>query len=162
MPTVLFDDGFTQKEKTILSKTFKSNCEHLGITERDCTVAVRRENIGPRRHLGTMSCLAPDHFMVVLNKNGFNLFEGISVLGHEATHIKQYLNGELKDVHEGCNWCGQHFPRFICNSPVAYQDLPWEREAFELQPKLHRHAIDVLERHEAKHVLDVSRFAYEH
>ena len=164
MPTILFDDGFTQKEKTILTKTFKSNCKHLGITERDCTVAVRRANIGPKNHLGSMGCLTSDYFMVVLNANGFNLFEGISVLGHETTHIAQYLRGDLSDVQEqegGCNWCGQYFPKFICTSDVAYKDLPWEREAFELQPKLHKHSIDALERHEVGYVLDVSRFAFE-
>lgn len=158
MATVLFDDNFTEKEKVILTKTFRANCEHLDITNRDCTVTVRREDIGPKKQLGSMRQLTPDHFLVLLNSTGFNLFEGISVFGHEMVHVAQYLRGDLTDEREGCGWRGQLFPSLICQ--VIYKELPWEQEAFELQPKLHRHSIDSLHRAEVQHVLDVSRHAY--
>ncbi len=161
MPTIIFDDNFNNKEKVILSKTFKANCEHLDITNHDCTVIVHRQHLGKKGHQGSMSRLASDHFLVLLNSNGFNLFEGISVLGHEAVHIAQYLRGDLGDDHNGCNWRGQHFPRFICEASAAYQHLPWEKEALGLQHQLHKHAIDTLPRTELGHVLDASRFAFE-
>src|SRR5712675_2446103 len=92
-----FSDAFTDKEHNILAKTFQANCQHLGIDDADCTVLIHRHMLGPKRKQGVMSCLAPDKFLVMLNSEGINLFEGISVLGHEAVHIRQYLRGDLSD-----------------------------------------------------------------
>src|SRR6266852_2847576 len=156
MPTIIFDDNFNNKEKVIHSKTFKANCEHLDITNHDCTVIVHRQHLGKKGHQGSMSRLASDHFLVLLNSNGFNLFEGISVLGHEAVHIAQYLRGDLNDNEQGCCWRGQVFPKFICEASENYQHLPWEREAFDLQPKLHKRSLDILPRVDLKHVVDAS------
>lgn len=159
MPTVLFDDNFDDKEKVILAKTFKTNCKHLNIDGADCTVTIRREFNQRKNKQGWMTRIGADHFLVMLNSNGFNLFEGISILGHEVVHIAQYLRGDLTDDAANCIWRGQHFPAFLCE--LIYQELPWEREAFELQPKLHKHAIDALPRAEQKHVAKVSRHAFE-
>lgn len=158
MPTILFDDNFTAKEKVILMKTFKANCERLGITRYDCTVTVRREDIGRKSKQGAMTRVGPDHFLVLLNSNNFNLFEGISVLGHEMVHVHQYLRGDLTDSYAGCHWRGQVFPSLVCE--ILYEDLPWEKEAFGLQPALHKHAVDTLSREEGKYVVEVSRFAF--
>lgn len=160
MTTVHFSDAFTDKEKTILAKTFQANCQHLGISDANCIVAIHRKVLGPKRHQGSMAHVSPNMFVVFLNSEGFNLFEGISVLGHEAVHIRQYLRGDLSDDKQGCNWRGQHFPRFICEASATYQHLPWEREAFDLQPKLHTRSLDTLPRAELKHVVEVSQHAY--
>src|SRR5258705_381862 len=137
MVTMHLSDDFTAKEQDILAKTFHANCQHLGIADADFSVSVQRKVIGPKRRQGAMKQVTPNTFLVLLNKEGFNLFEGISVLGHEAVHIRQYLNGDLSDHSEGCCWRGTIFPKFICEATETYQHLPWEREAFELQPKLH-------------------------
>lgn len=160
MITTHFSDAFTDKEKAILAKTFQANCQHLGINDDNCIVAIHRKELGPKRHQGSMARVGPELFVVFLNSEGFNLFEGISVLGHEATHIRQYLRGDLSDDNHGCNWRGQHFPRFICEASETYRDLPWEQEAFDLQPKLHTRSLDTLPRTDLKHVIEASEHAY--
>src|SRR5258705_7702262 len=82
---VFFSDDFTVKEKSILAKTFTANCQHLGIS--GCTVLIHRKMLGPKQHQGSMAHVGPNRFGVWLNSEGFNLFDGISVLGHEAVHI---------------------------------------------------------------------------
>jgi hypothetical protein len=159
MATILFDDNFSQKEKVILTKTFKANCERLDIDKRDCTVTVRRDHNDRKSQQGMMTRLSPDHFLVVLNSNSFNLFNGISVLGHEVVHVAQYLRGDLTDDERGSYWCGQHFPGFLCE--IIYEHLPWEKEAFELQPKLHEHSLKTLSTDELIHVRDTSRHAFQ-
>src|SRR6267142_4058088 len=69
-----FSDAFTDKEKTILVKTFQANCQHLGIDDANCTVAIHRKELGPKRHQGSMAHIAPNMFVVLLNSEGFNLF----------------------------------------------------------------------------------------
>ena len=159
MATILFDDDFTAKERVILSKTFKANCERLNIAKHDCTVSVRRVHMDNKNRLGAMTQLAPDQFLVILNTKAFNLLEGISVLGHEMVHVAQYLRGDLADDKGNCVWQGEAFSSLTCQ--MFYKDLPWEKEAFELQPKLHKHALDALPHAELGHVIDVSRFAFE-
>src|SRR6266852_4125055 len=107
MSTTHFSDDFTAKEQNILAKTFQANCQHLGIGEADWSVIISRKKLGPKQHQGSMARVGPNTFVVMLNSNGFNLFEGISVLGHEAVHIAQYLRGDLNDNEQGCCWRGQ-------------------------------------------------------
>ena len=152
-----FSDAFTAKEKIILAKTFQTNCQHLGINDANGIVAIHRKMLGPKQHQGSMTQVASNIFIVWLNSEGFNLFEGTSVLGHEAVHIAQYLRGDLSDHGEGCCWRGTIFPKFICEARETYQHLPWEREAFDLQPKLHTRSLDALPRRDLKHVVDVSK-----
>lgn len=157
MPTLNFDDGFDKMERIILTKTFRANCDRLGIKDRDCSVALRRGHLGAEMHQGKMTMIEPDQFLIILNANGFNLFEAISTLGHETVHIAQHLRGDMVDAPgaEGITWKDQFFPTEVFTR--MYQHLPWEREAFKLQPELHKHALDQLSREDSLHVIKASR-----
>ena len=58
----------------------------------------------------------------------------ITCVLHELVHVKQHLKKELKDVNHGCfsMWKGS----VIHLDDTNYYDLPWEKEAYELQEVL--------------------------
>jgi hypothetical protein len=159
MPTLNFDGNFSAKERKILSRTFRSNCNELGISKCDCSVALRKDPIGSPRHRGFILTPEPDQFIVVLNRNFFNLYEAISTLGHEAVHIKQTIEGKLVDCEGGCLWNKNFIPREIAESEIFYDMLPWEQEATKLQSTLHKQAVHSLPLEDVKHVMEIAKAA---
>lgn len=69
-------------------------------------------------------------FTLAVNPNQ-SLEEIERTVFHEMVHVKQYVRGELKEkfnpVHRRF-WKGELVPE-----EVAYLELPWEAEAFEMQ-----------------------------
>jgi hypothetical protein len=64
-------------------------------------------------------------------KKGLTLYQLITTVCHEMTHVKQYATGELKEVNYGAKWKGRLF-----KDSMAYNKLPWEKEAFKLEKEL--------------------------
>jgi hypothetical protein len=169
MPTLNFDDSFNRKERIILLRTFKSNCQELGIAGRDCTVTLRRANLGAPEmvapgvmamHEGAITRVDDDHFIIIMNKVRFSLFHATSTLGHEVVHLHQYLRDDMRNVkhsvtgEEGTWWKGKVFPEDVCNCREAYRHLPWEKEAFDKQPQLHDSAMRSLPVEDLYHIRD--------
>jgi hypothetical protein len=141
MPTFIFDDNFSQNEKRILAKCCKTHVTELGIHDRDCTVTIKKTKL-PSDIDAQMGSFEPGYFAFEINSKGYHLSKAISSLGHELVHLRQFLLGHMKgDDQGGCFWKGQHIPNYICQCGLFYRDLPWEQEAWELQPKLHAKAI---------------------
>ena len=62
-------------------------------------------------------------------KKGMSLFDLISTVCHEMVHVKQYARGELRYIASGTRlWKAK-----IISDKVEYMDLPWEKEAFEME-----------------------------
>jgi hypothetical protein len=155
MPTLLVDEkSFSPTEKRILTKTFNSNCRDLGISGHDCSVELRKVDLGERNKHGGVNRLTPDRFLIVLNSNGFELFDASSALGHEAVHIGQYLKGTMAEDPDGTFWEGNFYPTFL-HKPL-YDQLPWEKDAFGKQGKLHKRALRNLLPDEVHHVFNSS------
>jgi hypothetical protein len=168
MPTLNFDDSFIDKERIILRRTFKSNCKDLGIDGRDCTVTLRRADLGaPQRignlvkvHEGAMAKIDEDHFLIQVNGAAWSLLHAISALGHEAVHLHQYLRGDMEDVQHkvtkqgGIRWRGKVFTEDVCTCEAMYRDLPWEQEAFGRQPDLFDTAMRALPVDELYYIKD--------
>lgn len=78
----------------------------------------------------------PRKFKIVLSdKTTKTAF--ITTLMHEMVHIKQYVNGDLKDFKSGAiKWKNQIFENEE-KSPLEQQKLPWEKEAYELSDELY-------------------------
>lgn len=152
MPTIAFDSGFSKLEKTILSKTFKANCQKLGLHKHDFFVQVRKADIGPPQHYARVAHPGgKDFFHVEINENGFNLFDASSSLGHETIHMKQYVSGALKDDRRGGSyWHDAHYDPLIVM--ISGNDVPWEQEAWALQGEVHKHAVASLTPEERKHI----------
>ena len=73
----------------------------------------------------------PREFLIEVN----NMYRDIPVrdyvvtLMHEMVHVKQYCNGDLKQVHLKSLWKGQE----VDEMKVDYWDHPWEREAMSIE-----------------------------
>jgi hypothetical protein len=77
-------------------------------------------------------CLCEDKRTFQLDiKKGLTLYDLISTVCHEMTHVKQYVRGELKEVNYGAKWKGKLF-----KDSMAYAKMPWEKEAFDLEKEL--------------------------
>jgi hypothetical protein len=63
-----------------------------------------------------------DEVVITLAKR-LSVREIIATLFHEMIHVKQYIDGRLE---EGSKWMGEVYD-------CAYDELPWEQEAFEIE-----------------------------
>lgn len=144
MPKFVFGPSFSHVEQHILSKTFEDNCKQLGIADSKADVMLRRRDIGPEFHHGAMTQVDDDLFVMILNVNGFTLFEAISTLGHEAVHMWQYMRGDMvvDQEKDGATWKGEYFTQERMDAD--YHALPWEKEAFERQHGLFDSAMKTL------------------
>jgi hypothetical protein len=72
----------------------------------------------------------PRDFIVELNKTKNNNTL-IRTLAHELVHVKQFARGEMFELPNGqIMWKGRKCHR------TKYDDLPWEKDAFNLEVKL--------------------------
>ena len=80
-------------------------------------------------------CLMGDtnrDFELEIDKN-LNIKDLVMTLCHEMVHVKQYVRKEMDD------WNGLAVARWKNKTVLPntnYYDLPWEKEAYELQAKL--------------------------
>ena len=80
-------------------------------------------------------CLMGDSnrdFELEIDKN-LNIKDLVMTLCHEMVHVKQYVRKEMDD------WNGLAVARWKNKTVLPntnYYDLPWEKEAYELQAKL--------------------------
>ena len=68
-------------------------------------------------------------FEIELDKN-VSIVELVETLCHEMVHIRQYVRKKLND--SGTKWDNQQ----INSEEIDYHDLPWEKEAYNLEEKL--------------------------
>lgn len=158
MPTPCFDENFTPTERKLLSKTFRQNCLDLGIADHDAVVEIRKVSIGGKSHLGCITRVEDDRFLILLNKDHFHMGRSIFAMGHEMVHFHQHRRGDLviDDVKQGWRWRGTFFPAVICTSMLIYADLPWEKEAMSKDDKLYDSAIANLSEDERAIVGDIN------
>ena len=78
-------------------------------------------------------CLEGDtnrEFDIEVDKN-LRLYDLVSTLTHELTHLKQYAKGEMKHLDDGrIRW------KKTVYGDIAYEDSPWEKEAFRVEKQL--------------------------
>lgn len=78
-------------------------------------------------------CMEGDNnrqFEIEVDKN-LRLYDLVSTLTHELTHMKQYARGEMKNLDDGrVRWKKKIF------NDVSYEDSPWEKEAFRVEKEL--------------------------
>jgi len=70
-------------------------------------------------------------FEIEVDKN-LRLYDFVSTLCHELTHLKQYARGEMKQLDDGrIRW-----KKVIYSENTSYDDSPWEKEAFRVEKQL--------------------------
>lgn len=70
-------------------------------------------------------------FELEVDKN-LRMFDFISTLCHELTHLKQYAKGEMKQI----DYYKTQWKKVVYTDRVDYDDLPWEKEAFKVERQL--------------------------
>ena len=79
-------------------------------------------------------CLMGDNnreFEIEIDKN-LRIYDFVSTLCHELTHLKQYARNEMRQLDYGrVRW-----KKVIFSEDVSYDDSPWEKEAFKVEKKL--------------------------
>ena len=69
-------------------------------------------------------------FEIEVDKS-LRLYDFVSTLTHELTHMKQYARGEMKYMPDGrTRWKKKIY------SDISYADSPWEKEAFRVEKQL--------------------------
>lgn len=81
-------------------------------------------------------CVENEHRDFTLNINpNYSLEEMEKTVFHEMVHVKQYVRGELKEVFAPLHrhyWKGEE----VRSSEWNYMDLPWEKEAYDMEEVL--------------------------
>ena len=82
-------------------------------------------------------CLAVDNREFVIEVDSrLKGDDFITALTHEMVHVKQYARGETKDVNQFTkSWKGEEYIAMY-STVEEYMELPWEKEAYELQEVL--------------------------
>ena len=65
-------------------------------------------------------------------RKGLSIYELISTICHEMVHVKQYAKKELR----WCNRKNNNMWKKSIKNDIAYEDQPWEKEAYRLEPKM--------------------------
>jgi len=69
-------------------------------------------------------------FEIEVDKS-LRLYDFVSTLTHELTHMKQYARGEMKYMSDGrTRWKKKIYRK------ISYADSPWEKEAFKVEKQL--------------------------
>ena len=79
--------------------------------------------------VGYCDKLEKDCYKIELHNRG-SLYEYLSYLAHEMTHLKQYVTGELVYKYNRSYWNG------VDHTETAYFKQPWEKEAWKVQYSL--------------------------
>lgn len=76
-------------------------------------------------------------FSISIDKR-FHLSYKLRILAHELAHIKQYVNGEMKDSHDAKKvyWKGRTY-----KNDDNFLEQPWEQQAIRMEATLFRHLI---------------------
>lgn len=79
-------------------------------------------------------CLELDNhktFEIELDKN-LRLYDTVSTLCHELTHLKQYYRKEMVNLNYGrVRWKKKTY-----KESLQYEKRPWEKEAFKVETQL--------------------------
>jgi hypothetical protein len=79
-------------------------------------------------------CMEGDNnrqFEIEVDKT-LRLYDFVSTLTHELTHMKQYAKGEMKYLNDGRT----RWKKKIYGDNTDYADQPWEKEAFRVEKQL--------------------------
>ena len=104
--------------------------ERVGLACRDDTIAG-----GTFVQPGVVDS-ADAHFFTIVVNGDLGIGEAIITLAHECIHVAQYLSGDLRVKLEGDSMVTRWKGSRVDETLLAYEDLPWEIEAYGLQDEL--------------------------
>jgi hypothetical protein len=95
----------------------------------DIFINLKRNLIRDEECYGYMESLSTKSFVITLDSS-LPIDTLLETLAHEMVHVKQWFRGELAEPKPGVfKWHGEP----VDVDQINYTNLPWEREAEELQ-----------------------------
>ena len=77
----------------------------------------------------------PRDFCIEID-SALGMRNALKILAHEMVHVKQFAKREMID-HENAKHVSWHGKRYLCHTDDRYWTLPWEVEAYGLEPGLY-------------------------
>ena len=145
-PSLLEFEGYklSQKQKALISKATAITLGSL-VSKRlaeslEITIEINRNLFKETGTLGNCGIeddeRSPKYFIVELNYGGKDMMdELIQTLCHELVHVAQYAQRRMRCLSGSyaVAWGKDHYN----TQDIAYDDRPWEIEAFELEDMLY-------------------------
>ena len=127
--------GGTKSQRAIADKVVSWYLKRVLPRVRTLDITVRLTNC--LKNEGAYGyCLELDshkEFDIEIDKT-LRLFDFVSTLCHEMTHLKQYYRKEMVALDGGrIRW-----KKKVYNSNFKYENKPWEKEAFKVEAQLAR------------------------
>lgn len=101
---------------------------------RNLYIDIQFANLNKTNSLGYCQWLdnniRPKDFEILIH-DGLGKKDTLLTLCHELFHVKQYVKHDLAELYRPSHrfyWKGEYLPKTI-----SYNDMPWEREAFDNQ-----------------------------
>lgn len=134
MGTLVFghtSEPWSPHEQSILKHAFEACCDIMELTDKEFEVELAKDYNADPSCYGMTGQKTRHHnkFLVLLNTNGWDMFDAMSCFCHEMVHVNQQVTGEEVDGESGVTWHGKFFP---CPE-TPYPDRPWEQQAFNCQ-----------------------------
>lgn len=132
-------EGGTKTQRDLTEKATRYFVDQLLPRKRSLQIDIIIGNLLKEDAVGYCSKLGVNDYRIELH-NRSSLYEYLSYLAHEMTHLKQYVKGELSYRYNRSYW------NKVDHTDTAYRKQPWEVEAFKLQYTLAKSFIsEVLE-----------------
>lgn len=130
---IVFVEGGSKQQREIAHRTVAYCIDQLMPKSKKLEIEVQLTNIKNSDAVG-FTCMMEDryHFELEIEKNQ-TLREFIGTITHEMVHVKQYYKNQMDDQPKNGHY---RWNKEKIDVKTPYSDLPWEKEAYELQYKL--------------------------
>ena len=120
--------GGTKSQRKLTERAARYMIRELLPRKKNLVLDVSIQNI-KEKAMGYCDYVERDTFELTVH-NKCSLYEYVSTIAHELTHLKQYAKGELVTKIRKVYWKGEDM------SDVPYSKQPWEKEANRVESDL--------------------------
>ena len=121
--------GGTQNQRDIADSAIRHFIKTLLPKKRKLEVEIVIKDTLLQEAVGFCEKISAIEYKIEVYNRG-SLYEFLATLAHEMVHVKQYCKKELQEIDTATFWYGKD------HSHLAYEDQPWEKEAFAKSYKL--------------------------
>lgn len=119
-------EGGTKTQRNLTEEATRYFIKDLLPRKRVLYVDIIIGNLMKDDIAGYCSKMDRNEYQIELHNRG-SLYDYLSYLAHEVTHLKQYVTGELVYKHNRCYW------NKVDHTLTEYFKQPWEEEAWKQQ-----------------------------
>ena len=124
--------GGSKSQKEIARKVITWYIKSVMPKIRKLDITVRMTNCHKNGVLGYCTETEDNRTFEIEIDRSLRMYDFVSTLCHEMTHLKQYARGEMKQLKNG----SIRWKKVVYSRCKPYNDLPWEKEATRVDEKL--------------------------